>query len=79
MLVLRQGGADREERKRTMFLDEDAPRKKRVLEIGCDLSALSIEELRDYLAALEAEAVRVKALIEAKQSSRNAADQFFKC
>lgn len=61
-----------------MFLDENAPRKKRVLEIGCDLSAFSIEELRDYLAALEAEAIRVTAQIETKQSSRSAADQFFK-
>jgi uncharacterized small protein (DUF1192 family) len=61
-----------------MFLDDDAPRRKRVLEIGADLATLSIEELQDYLAALEAEAARVTALIEAKQSSRNAADQFFK-
>lgn len=61
-----------------MFPDDDVPRKKRAPEIGCDLTVLSVEELRDYLAVLEAEAVRVEAQIEAKQSSRNAADQFFK-
>jgi uncharacterized small protein (DUF1192 family) len=61
-----------------VLVDDEAPKKKRVLEFGADLSALSIEELRAHLAALEAEALRVKAQIEAKQSSRSAADAFFK-
>jgi uncharacterized small protein (DUF1192 family) len=61
-----------------MFFDDDVPKKKRILEIGCDLAALSIDELRDYLSTLEAEAARVRSQIEAKQLSWDAADQFFK-
>jgi uncharacterized small protein (DUF1192 family) len=61
-----------------MFFDDEGPGRKRVLELGCDLSAVSIEELRSYLATLQAEADRVKAQIEAKETLRSAADQFFK-
>lgn len=61
-----------------MLFDDEGPRRKRTLELGRDLSAVSIGELRDYLAALQAEAERVRAQIEAKETSRDAADQFFK-
>jgi uncharacterized small protein (DUF1192 family) len=61
-----------------MLIDDDGPGKKRSSELGCDLSALSIEELRDYLAVLEAEASRVRALIEAKRSSLDVAQAMFK-
>jgi uncharacterized small protein (DUF1192 family) len=61
-----------------MFFDDEGPKRKRILELGGDLSAVSIDELRDYLATLQAEAERVKAQIEAKETSRDAADQFFK-
>jgi len=42
-----------------------------------DLSRLSIHDLKDYIAGLEAEIMRAKAAIEAKQSHRAAADAFF--
>lgn len=43
-----------------------------------DLDALGVEELREYLAELEAEAERVKEKIASKSDYRGAADSFFK-
>jgi uncharacterized small protein (DUF1192 family) len=61
-----------------MAIDDEGPRKKTAVELGCDLTVLSIEELRDYLTTLDAETARVKAQIDAKLSSRHAADAVFK-
>ena len=43
-----------------------------------DLDAMGIEELQEYLVTLEAEAERVKAKIESKQSYLSGAQGFFK-
>ncbi|MDP6705813.1 MAG: DUF1192 domain-containing protein [Alphaproteobacteria bacterium] len=43
-----------------------------------DLQVMSIEELEDYIAELEAEIERVRAAIDAKSSHRGAADSVFK-
>ncbi|HYE51906.1 MAG TPA: DUF1192 domain-containing protein [Azospirillaceae bacterium] len=43
-----------------------------------DLSGLSIGELKDYIAAMEAEIARVRETITAKEASLNAAAAFFK-
>jgi uncharacterized small protein (DUF1192 family) len=43
-----------------------------------DLDALSVEELNDYVAAMEAEIARVRGKIKAKQSHAAAAAAFFK-
>ena len=43
-----------------------------------DLEALSVEELRDYVAALKAEIVRVEAKIAAKQAHLSGAGGLFK-
>lgn len=43
-----------------------------------DLATWSIEELEAYIARMEAEIVRAKAAIEAKQSIRGAAEAAFK-
>lgn len=43
-----------------------------------DLATWSVEELEAYIARLEAEIVRAKAGIEAKQSIRGAAEALFK-
>lgn len=43
-----------------------------------DLSQLGVAELQDYIADLEAEIARTRAVITAKQSHRGAADAFFK-
>ncbi len=58
--------------------DELMPSKRPGIEIGGDLSQLSIEELRERIELLKAEVERVEADIEAKSSSRAAADSFFK-
>ena len=61
-----------------MAEEEDLPiRKRRWLE-PLPLDTLGIDELRDYIAALQAEILRVEADITRKHSHRSAADAFFK-
>ena len=43
-----------------------------------DLTPLSVAELNDYIAGLEAEIARTRAAISAKQSHRVGADSLFK-
>jgi uncharacterized small protein (DUF1192 family) len=54
------------------------PKKKIVHEIGSDLSLLSVFELKERIAALHEEIARLEATIGQKESSKNAADNFFK-
>lgn len=54
------------------------PKKKAVHEIGTDLSQLSVFELKERIAALNAEIARIEAAVQKKESSKNAADNFFK-
>jgi uncharacterized small protein (DUF1192 family) len=58
--------------------EDDRPKKKVVHEIGQDLALLSIKELEERIALLEAEIGRLQASIASKQGSRSVADQFFK-
>ena len=58
--------------------DDDRPKKKITHDIGQDLSLLSVTELQERIALMEAEIGRLEADIAKKQSSRSAADQFFK-
>jgi uncharacterized small protein (DUF1192 family) len=58
--------------------DDDRPKKKIAHEIGQDLTLLSVAELKDRIALMREEIVRLEADITKKQSSRSAADQFFK-
>lgn len=57
-------------------LDELLPTKKPTKPV--DLTGLSIGDLNDYIAALEAEIVRVRATIRDKQDVQAAAQAFFK-
>lgn len=57
-------------------LDELLPTKKPAKPL--DLASLSVGDLQDYIAALEAEIVRVKATIKDKQDVAAAAAAFFK-
>ncbi|MBP7336238.1 DUF1192 domain-containing protein [Niveispirillum sp.] len=57
-------------------LDELLPTKKPTRPV--DLTGLSIGDLNDYIAALEAEIVRVRATIRDKQDVQAAAQAFFK-
>jgi uncharacterized small protein (DUF1192 family) len=54
------------------------PKKKTVHEIGADLSALSVGELRERIQALHDEIARLEATVRAKETSKSAADMFFK-
>ena len=59
-------------------LDEELPKKKKALEIGDDLSALSLDELDARIESLRNEIRRVEDAIKSKQASATAADAFFK-
>ncbi len=61
-----------------MDLDDDAPIKKPVHEIGMVLDTLSVEELEERIVLLTEEIARLKAAISVKKASRNAADSVFK-
>jgi len=56
--------------------EELEPRKK--VPAPLDLDRMSIEELKDYIAAMEAEISRVKAKIEAKKAHLAGAAGLFK-
>ena len=58
--------------------DDDKPRKKVTHEIGQDLALLSVGELNERVALLQAEIERLQAAAASKEASRNAADKFFK-
>jgi uncharacterized small protein (DUF1192 family) len=58
--------------------EDDRPKKKIVHEIGQDLALLSVAELNDRIALMKSEIARLEADIAGKQTSRSAADQFFK-
>jgi uncharacterized small protein (DUF1192 family) len=58
--------------------DEDLPKPSQKLLVPPVLDMLGIDELRGYIAALEAEIARVKAVIAAKDAHKAAASAFFR-
>ncbi|MBB5752635.1 DUF1192 domain-containing protein [Prosthecomicrobium pneumaticum] len=61
------------------LFDEETPvRRKATHTIGEDLSSLSVDELGERIALLEAEIARVTAARAAKAASRDAAAAFFR-
>jgi uncharacterized small protein (DUF1192 family) len=58
--------------------EDDKPKKKIAHEIGQDLYLISAEDLAERIALLKQEIARLEAAMSKAQSSRNAADQFFK-
>ncbi len=60
------------------FDDDDRPKKKITHEIGQDLTLLSVAELNERVALMREEIARLEADVVKKQSSRSAADNFFK-
>jgi uncharacterized small protein (DUF1192 family) len=61
-----------------MDIEALEPRKRKTFEIGEDLSARSVEELHELAQSLREEIERIEKVLESKQSSRQAADAFFK-
>lgn len=60
------------------FGDEPLRPTAQTHELGQDLTALSIEELDERVAMLEAEIARLKEARTKKEASRSAASAFFK-
>ena len=60
------------------FADEQVRPRAQAHEMGQDLSALSIEELDERVALLEAEIARLKEARVRKEASRDAASAFFR-
>jgi uncharacterized small protein (DUF1192 family) len=58
--------------------DDDRPRKKITHEIGQELSLLSVEELNERIALLNAEIARLQEAMTKKRASKDAANSFFK-
>jgi len=59
--------------------EEDGPRIPLLAQLQAeDLNRMPTDELEDRLARLKAEIRRVEEAIEAKQSTRSAAENFFK-
>jgi uncharacterized small protein (DUF1192 family) len=58
--------------------DDDKPKKKISHEIGQDLTLLSVEELAERIALLNAEIQRLQSSMQLKRATRDAADRFFK-
>jgi uncharacterized small protein (DUF1192 family) len=67
-----------ERRKRMAIEDDDKPRKKITHEIGQDLSLLSVEELTERIALMNAEIERLQQAAAKKRASKDAANNFFK-
>jgi len=60
------------------LFDDEAARPKRIHEIGQDLSLLSADELRERIHLLQAEMARLEAEIDARGSTRQAAEALFR-
>ena len=58
--------------------DDDRPKKKISHEIGQDLTLLSVEELAERIALMDAEIQRLQTSMQLKRATRDAADRFFK-
>ena len=58
--------------------DDDRPRKKITHEIGQDLSLLSVEELTERIALLNAEIERLQQAAAKKRASKDAANSIFR-
>ncbi len=60
-------------------MDDDEIRKKpKAHEVGMVLDAMSVEELRERIALLEGEIIRLREAIAAKEKTRSAAESLFK-
>jgi uncharacterized small protein (DUF1192 family) len=58
--------------------EEDLPRKKPAHELGQDLSLLSVKEIDERIALLEAEIDRLRQARKARDATKSAADALFR-
>ena len=58
--------------------DDLRPIKKPDIVVGEDLARLSVAELEQRIVSLESEIVRTREMLAAKNSSKSAADAFFR-
>jgi len=63
-------------REKVMDTDELDPMKKKP--VKKDLTRLSVNDLKEYIAELKAEIARVEAAITTKEKARSGAETFFK-
>ncbi|MGE3831115.1 MAG: DUF1192 domain-containing protein [Parvibaculaceae bacterium] len=61
-----------------MDADDLVPKKKPEIVIGEDLALLSVSELEHRIHLLESEIARIRQTVAGKQSSKAAADAFFR-
>ena len=61
-----------------MDWDDITHKKKLEIVVGDDLSNISVAELHERVDALTDEITRIRAEIQAKKSTKNAADDIFK-
>ena len=59
------------------MIEDDAPKKPKGRLIGTDLSAFSVQDLRDYIEELEAEISRVREEQKRKQAALGGAEAIF--
>jgi len=60
------------------MFDDDEVKKPKGHEVGMPIDAMSVEELTDRIGLLEAEIVRLRAAIEARQKHKADAASVFK-
>ena len=60
------------------MFDDEPVKKPKGHEVGMVIDSMSVEELTDRIGLLEAEIVRLRAAIAARQKTRSAADALFK-
>jgi len=61
-----------------MFEDENAPKKKRVHEVGMPIDTMSVDELEERIGLLEAEIERLREAIAARRKTKDEANSLFK-
>ncbi len=77
-MVAAGSAASRAAARRNGLFDDDLPKKPKTHELGMILDAMSVEELGERIGLLEAEIARLRAAIELKRKSRDAAASVFK-
>ena len=60
------------------MFDDEAPKKLKTHEVGMPIDTMSVDELNERIGLLEAEIVRLRDAIAARQKTKAAADSLFK-